>query len=874
MRMMGYLTLCLLFLLGILNGVIGKVVFSLDLHFDSGVKYEYDYSTSISVTPISMELKEDTDITLQAVVYIHSLWRNHDNQQEQLLHVKIQDLKLASNSNNTITKHWVVSEHIKEPFLVHIHSGKIQGVFDVSSDNTVSLNFKKGLASLLQIQTSSGVMLEDDTTGQCQVSYHTEEDDIFKVKDYQTCQNMTGGLMASKQIFGVISDGISERVYTMDDDQIKSVKSKEFRSLLLKEQPTVGLHISSRQFLQLLSTHSGHDDEIQGELQEVFTSLKTSYVNHTIRAIPEVKEPVFDGYPVSKLLDRLKANGMQISPTTTNVFLQLSESLQNLNKTEIRNILRSNAKFVPILIDALAAASTPASLDAFMSAIDITNPKTSQLLEKFLYACEFSSQPSPHLISIISHIVSHTSAQWEKHEMALIVLGTVMRKMCSADMCHVQEVQDAMKLILSGLKSSKDEKKIKSYLLAIKSARLPETLPVLLLYIDRSKSLLRVILSALQDLPSGHITEEVKQHIRAVFTQEKKLFPAALRLDAAQLLLMHNPQHKDVRQIILKIAEEKPEVSKFLTNKIVSILQSGHPARKVILDVLKDSQLNNYFHLARVGYSSSCAGLMTENKDMITTYDFNFLFSEAGMLKQSDSHIYAHTRGGNLHLLKVSLEASGLDSLFGSGPTEAGEEEELMAGMSAMFLGVDIQPIIFFQGYSDLMSRYFSAEEGPMKILSGNILVLKHKQSLILQNGLQAQGFFHGGLSVDMSADVAFSLFSQESKTSVNNKFSLVVSASAEVNTPLISTTVKTVVEMNSSMSVITTVKFSEMPVQYCLQLIREPLHSRERMTVQVTNQKRRKTVQRKKHKWILPGEETALHKDNSKMCRNLLNEN
>lgn len=44
-------------------------------------------------------------------------------------------------------------------------------------------------------------------------------------------------------------------------------------------------------------------------------------------------------------------------------------------------------------------------------------------------------------------------------------------------------------------------------------------------------------------------------------------------------------------------------------------------------------------------------------------------------------------------------------------------------------------------------------------------------QSLILQSGLQAHGIFHGGLSVDVSADLAFSLFTQESKTSVNNKY-------------------------------------------------------------------------------------------------------
>lgn len=78
---------------------------------------------------------------------------------------------------------------------------------------------------------------------------------------------------------------------------------------------------------------------------------------------------------------------------------------------------------------------------------------------------------------------------------------------------------------------------------------------------------------------------------------------------------------------------------------------------------------------------------------------------------------------------QVALETSGFDSLFGTEATKgAEEEEELMAGMSAMFLGVQLQPVVFFQGYSDLMSKYFLADDGPINIISGNILVLDHRQ--------------------------------------------------------------------------------------------------------------------------------------------------
>lgn len=53
-----------------------------------------------------------------------------------------------------------------------------------------------------------------------------------------------------------------------------------------------------RQFLQLLSTHSG-PNEAQGALQDMLSSLGPGYVNHTIHAIPEVRQPATNRYSVS-----------------------------------------------------------------------------------------------------------------------------------------------------------------------------------------------------------------------------------------------------------------------------------------------------------------------------------------------------------------------------------------------------------------------------------------------------------------------------------------------------------------------------------------------------------------------------------------------
>ena len=51
----------------------------------------------------------------------------------------------------------VVSSH---PVYAHLNSGKITNLFVSSADSTASLNVKKGVASLFQVQTSDGTATE------------------------------------------------------------------------------------------------------------------------------------------------------------------------------------------------------------------------------------------------------------------------------------------------------------------------------------------------------------------------------------------------------------------------------------------------------------------------------------------------------------------------------------------------------------------------------------------------------------------------------------------------------------------------------------------------------------------------------------------
>uniref|UniRef100_A0A8C1K9V6 Microsomal triglyceride transfer protein n=1 Tax=Cyprinus carpio TaxID=7962 RepID=A0A8C1K9V6_CYPCA len=95
---------------------------------------------------------------------------------------------------------------------------------------------------------------------------------------------------------------------------------------------------------------------------------------------------------------------------------------------------------------------------------------------------------------------------------------------------------------------------------------------------------------------------------------------------------------------------------------------------------------------------------------------------------------------------------------------------ESFAGMSALLFDVQLRPVTFFKGYSDLMSKMFSMSGDPISVVKGLILLTDHSQVIPLQSGLRASAEFQGGLAIDISGGMEFSLWYRESKTSVNNR--------------------------------------------------------------------------------------------------------
>ncbi|OWK06861.1 MTTP [Cervus elaphus hippelaphus] len=76
----------------------------------------------------------------------------------------------------------------------------------------------------------------------------------------------------------------------------------------------------------------------------------------------------------------------------------------------------------------------------------------------------------------------------------------------------------------------------------------------------------------------------------------------------------------------------------------------------------------------------------------------------------------------------VVIEAQGLEALIAATPDEGEENLDSYAGLSALLFDVQLRPVTFFNGYSDLMSKMLSASSDPMSVVKGLLLLIDHSQ--------------------------------------------------------------------------------------------------------------------------------------------------
>ncbi|KAM8969258.1 microsomal triglyceride transfer protein large subunit [Sarcophilus harrisii] len=846
--------------------------------------YKLTYSTEVIVNQVGESLQDGAGYKLSSNVDVVLVWRNPDGDDDQLIKVTIKDVNVENanqrEGEKNIFKGKKVSQIIgkdnlaalQTPVLIHLTRGKVTNYYSYPSEPVGVQNLKRGLASLFQMQLTSGTTNEVDISGNCKVTYQAHQDKVTKIKALDTCKIERPGFTTQNKVLGISSKAVSLTTYKIEDSFVTAVLAEETHAFALNFQRMATGKIISRQKLELKTTAAGPGLMPGKKVDAVVKAVDSKYTSMPL--IGQLFQKECKRCPSLSEFWQTKKNQLQPDnlgkAESARSFLDLIHHLRAAKKEEILQILKKEKKeILPQLVDAVTSAQTSDSLDAILEFLNFKSESDVILQERFLYACGFASHPSEELLKALLKTFKSPIGSNDIRETVIIVTGALIRKLCQNEACKAPAVVEAKKLILGGLEKTDKKEDIKMYLLALKNALLPEGIPLLLKYAESDDGpISHLAATALQRYDSSFITNEVKIVMNRIYHQNRKVHEKTVRTTAAAIILKNNPSYIDVKNLLLSIGELPKEMNKYMLSMFQDILRFQSPASKMVRRVLKEMVTHNYDRFSKSGSSSAYTGYVDRSSHSTSTYSLDILYSGSGILRRSNLNIFQYLEDTHLHASQVVIEAQGLEALIAATPDEGEENLDSFAGMSAILFDVQLRPVTFFNGYSDLMAKVLSASGDPVSVVKGLILLTDYSQVIQLQSGLEANVEFQGGLAIDISGAMEFSLWYRESKTRVKNRVAVVVTGDITVDSTFVKAGQEASFETEAGLEFISTVQFSQYPFLVCMQMDKQEAPFRRYVTKYERLSTGKGYVSRKGKEKLFPGSEFPLHQENSDMCK------
>ncbi|XP_036892145.1 microsomal triglyceride transfer protein large subunit [Sturnira hondurensis] len=846
--------------------------------------YKLTYSTEVFINQGKGKAQDSVGYRISSNVDVVLLWRNPDGDDDQLIQITIKDVNVENvnqkrgeksifkgkNSSKIIRKKNL--EALQRPVLLHLIHGKVKGFYSYENEPVAIENLKRGLASLFQMQLNSGTTNEVDISGDCKVTYQAQQDKVTKIKALDSCKIERSGFTTVNQVLGVTSKATSVTAYKIEDSFVTAVLAEEIHAFGLNFLRTIAGKIVSKQKLELKTTEAGPRLMSGKQVATIIKAIDSKY--KALPIVGQVFQSECKGCP--SLQEHWQSIRKHLQPANLSkaeairTFLAFIQHLRTAKKEEILQILKAESKEVlPQLVDAVTSAQTPDSLDAILDFLDFKSDSSIILQERFLYACGFASHPDEELLRALISKFKGSFASNDIRETVMIIIGALVRKLCQRDGCKLKGVVEAKKLMLGGLEKAEKKEDIMMYLLALKNALLPEAIPLLLKYAESGEGpISHLATTSLQRYDVSFITDEVKKTLNRIYHQNRKVHEKTVRTTAAAIILNNKPSYMDVKNILLSIGELPKEMNKYMLSVVQDILRFEMPASKMVRQVLKEMVAHNYDRFSKSGSSSAYTGYIERSPHSASTYGLDILYSGSGILRRSNLNIVQYIGKAQLHGSQVVIEAQGLEGLIAATPDEGEENLDSYAGLSAILFDVQLRPVTFFNGYSDLMSKMLSASSDPVNVVKGLILLIDHSQELQLQSGLKANIEVQGALAIDISGAMEFSLWYRESKTRVNNRLAMVISGDITVDSSFVKAGLEISAETEAGMEFISTVQFSQYPFLVCLQMDKAAAPFRQFETKYERLSTGRGYVLRKRKERLVAGSEFPLHQENSEMCK------
>ncbi|XP_077999535.1 microsomal triglyceride transfer protein large subunit-like [Glandiceps talaboti] len=867
--------------------VIGLLCVSsvLALNYETGKSYRYKYTTSVLLNePKSvgqLTMKTSVGYDLSADVDISVVWQDGEN---KLVKLQVSESKVSNavprkQSDNVFQSGTGSDVVSKQPVYVHLKNDKISQLYASIEEPTTSLNVKRGLASLLQVQEQNGKVNELDASGECTVDYTVTEHNIIKSKDSANCDRPRVGEFSHPQkILGVDIDSSVMTTYDLSDDKtiIKSISSVESHTVRIIIRQSIASAVLSKQSMVYVSTGDEKSMLEGATLEDAVKSLGDNVISQS--PITElIEQQCTEGCKpaaevVAELREELKAEYLARVESPT-VYLKVLQSFRNTGKDSLVDILMSddNSEVVLQLIDIVACTQTTASHEAMMEILDFKNSDMADILDRYLVAVSFLNHPSDDLLQKLLDALKEDIENEKVRESVALALGALANTYCMQGKCDAQIIQDTKSWFIEALENFEEELDKVIYLRAMSNSKFADTLPLIAKYAQHGSSS-KIQVTALETLKvfePSLITNEIKQSLNAIYHQNHRNYESAARGNAADLILTNSPSKQVMTNMILSLSDtDNLEMTAYLQRKIKDVLSKNDDLRNQLRnDVMNDPRVFNYDILAKNGMSVSFSSVMADTSDTLTTYTLDMLMSKNGILRQSYTDVLISGSNQTINVLSVGLFATGLDSFLGE--ADEADDNDAASGIGLSIMDVHIRPFLFFNGYSEMMSMVWSmSADNIITVLAGNILVHDHSQRIPLQNGINIDNRLSSCVSLDLSGSVEISLWDRTSLSIVSNSGSLAFNSIMSADAGFASSSLELNADAEITVQFTTSVDFYDDPVKVCLQMSQPAFDFREHVKKRESTPSAEKPYEvEKTRNQFVPDRTYQLHPENSAMC-------
>nr|CAB3264072.1 microsomal triglyceride transfer protein large subunit-like [Phallusia mammillata] len=874
------------------------------LHFDPSMSYRYSYEAQVILNEADIanedkahRMHADVGLKVVAVFELKVRWSNPNQQSDQIIEMEFQEAEIFNvsdrlkedNSFHSVRRSKSLRSIIK-PIIFRWKDGKVEELYVSGGETATSLNVKRGMLGLMQVQTKTGKRQEEDPSGLCNVAFEVDGNEVKKVKDFASCENDEEEFTSLSQVLGVTTSSTSRALYTLSEDltHIMFAVAMESNSIRVNVKQDVSLFVLGRQKLGLLDTEEqgtklakSSDDALKSFAAER-RKYGEKYLRSSLRSIRDIKDCAQGCLNINEVLnlyhEELTKDNMANS-SSVQAYVTAVRAARQADKHQLTKVMKdkANEDIRLTLIDVLAAAQTSASHSVLMKQLDFTKTEKTGDIERGLSGIAFSSHPSEEVVQDLKKVFKGKIGSPKIKETVGLALGAVLNKFCRAhpDNCKSKTAKEVKQIIRQGLKDAESEDEQTLYIQFVRNSGLPDFIPSLLNYAETSEHPLvhHLAITSLGVYDRKHLGEKVRAVMSRIFHQNLNKYESTVRSAAANLLLMSKPTEREVQNIFLSLPELKSrELANFIFARVLDLIKTNHPSKEVLLKVLNDRSYGNYWILAQAGMASAYTGHIYKTNDSFATYGLFMEYSNAGMMRRTAVDFSLHSPEDSIALTQLGIVAQGLEGLTGSVADEGEEKLDSMVGMASAMMGVKLRPLTFFRGYSNMMSLIWSGSSGDPTGVEAMLLLTDHFQHILLASGLRVKAEVLGAISTKITAEIAFSLWNRNVEIVTTNGGALTVQCRLTLESPIVRAIVRNSFDAQTGLQFSVFTDFSSLPPKSCMRLsypsfeFETSLRKFERVK---GSKKRLLTLRRRRSQ--ARGITLPLHQGNSQMCTKIV---